>query len=492
MHGRSQVYVDTVLHPIYQFTKLEFLNYILQINMAHVMMLEKQKIIPKIDAEKMLLANHKILKEGFPKEYDPQFEDLFFMLEDQMKNHIGEELVGNMHIAFSRNDMDATMFRMHWRKKVTQWIEVVATLQQQILKIASEQKDTIMTAYTHNQQAQPTTVSHYLLAIASHLNRDMERGLNLLSRINESPMGAAALGTTGFPIDREYIAELLGFDKAMENSYDSIAAADYMLEIGTTLSIFLSTLSRFVYDLMFLATNEVNGIRLDASLVQTSSIMPQKRNPSSLEHTRSTISSTLGKLQGIFYLSHSVPFGDIVDIGDDIQPSIQEGINQSISITTLLTEILKNTTFNSEKLLNTCTSGFSTVTELADTLVRHHGFSFRLAHKVVQDYVRKLSEKDLDLKGGDFSLFREIVANVAGRDVQMSEGDYKKAIDPEHFIRLRAIKGGPNPNETERQRGYFDSKLTDVNQKLALLNQRFQQYEKRFYQFNQMDDVRGN
>lgn len=166
-----------------------------------------------------------------------------------------------------------------------------------------------MPAYTHNQQAQPTTLAHYLLAIDCSLQRDLERGFTLLRRINESPMGAAALGTSGFPIDRSFVATQLAFDKPMENSYDSISAADYMLEIASVIKITLSTLSRFTHDLLFFTTNEVEAIRLDKSLVQTSSIMPQKRNPSSLEHTKSLISRTIGEVNAAFMMSHNTPLG---------------------------------------------------------------------------------------------------------------------------------------------------------------------------------------
>ena len=479
MNKRSKIYVDSILEPIYRFTKREYFVYILQINIAHISMLAKQQILQHEEATKMVEVNRSLQREGFDKEYDPQFEDLFFMLEDQMTQMVGEELVGNMHIAFSRNDMDATMFRMHFRKKLAEWLEEITQLQTRLLQMSTEHKDTIMTAYTHNQQAQPTTLAHYLLGLANHLQRDLDRGYALLERMNECPMGAAALGTTGFPIDREYMAEMLGFDKAMDNSYDAIAAADYMLEIGSTLSIYLSTLSRFVYDFIFLATNEVSGIRLDDSLVQTSSIMPQKRNPSSLEHTRSAISHTLGRLQGTYYMTHSVPFGDIVDIGDDIQPVLQEGIDETVSITKLLSEILSNTSFNKQELLKKCENGFSTVTELADTLVRQHGFSFRMAHKIVQSYVGDLINKGSDLKEGNFQEFKKVVSDTSGVEITMSEADYLQAIDPRNFIQVRAIKGGPNPNETERQVASLQVRLERMTEKVRKFHTKLQTYENR-------------
>lgn len=475
--NRSQVYVKHVLQPIYNFTKDNFLDYIIEINIAHALMLGKQQILTKESVETIVNANRDLLKNGFSKEYDATFEDLFFMIEDELTAEIGEELVGNMHIAFSRNDMDAAMFRMLWREKLVRWQEYVVELKAVLLKLARENETTVMPAYTHNQQAQPTTLAHYLLALNQHLERDIDRSTQLINRINQSPMGACALGTTGFPIDREFIATHLGFDEVMENSYDSIGAADYMLELISLMTTSLSTLSRFVYDLMFLATNEVEGIRLDESLVQTSSIMPQKRNPSSLEHTRSSISRAIGELQAAYMMTHSVPFGDIVDIGDDIQPIIDNGFSHSYQIMELLTEILSTLTVNKEKLFHRCRDGFSTVTELADQLVRNHQLSFRQAHHVVQSFVKLLVNEGKSLPDGNASLVKDFVYKITGKEIDFTDNDYQNAVDPHQFVSIRNVKGGPSPIETARQRALAEEKQKDFNLEINYWKNRFKSYK---------------
>jgi argininosuccinate lyase len=474
---RSQVYVKHVLQPIYQFTKENFLPYILEITIAHIKMLETQKILPPNEARTLIQANQELLKEGFSREYDPSYEDLFFMMEAYLSEKVGADLVGNMHIAFSRNDMDATMFRMLWREKLVTWRRVLLDLKQVILDLAEEHEDTVMPAYTHNQQAQPTTFAHYLLAVDQHLERDLDRSTALLKRMNQSPMGACALGTTGFQIDRKLVAKQLGFDGVMGNSYDAIGAADYMLELVHVMSTSLSTLSRFVYDLMFLATNEVEGIRLDESLVQTSSIMPQKRNPSSLEHTRSLISRTIGELQAGPMMVHSVPFGDIVDIGDDIQPVVHNGFSQSYQIMELLAEILRTLTVNRESLLDRCRSGFSTVTELADQLVRHQGLSFREAHHVVQIFVRNLVKAEKSLKDGTADQVQEIVKEVTAKDIVMNEEEFQTAIDPMHFVSIRSVEGGPSPKETRRLRQLSEDKQIEYRHEIDRWITRFNSYK---------------
>ncbi|MGM0877839.1 MAG: argininosuccinate lyase [Bacillota bacterium] len=475
--NRSRIYIDHILEPGYNFTKKHFLTFMLEINIAHAAMLAHKNILQDHDAKKIIKANQQLLDKGFLKEYNPAYEDLFFMIEEDLKKEIGDELVGNMHIAFSRNDMDATMYRMLWREKLVNWMSLLTDLKKVLLLLAKEHELTVMPAYTHNQQAQPTTFAHYILAIDKHLERDLDRGFGLLNRINQSPMGAAALGTTGFPIDRHSIAQKLAFDKPIDNSYDSISAADYMLEIVSTLTISLSTLSRFVNDLMFLVTNEVDAMKLDESLVQTSSIMPQKRNPSSLEHTRSMISRTIGELQAAFMMTHSVPFGDIVDIGDDIQPIIEHGFSHSFQIVELLTEILGKMTIKKDKLLKRCQEGFSTVTELADVLVRDYKLSFRQSHQIVQTFVKILDDAGRNLNDGNVEQIKDIAKEMFDIELPLTEEHYKKAIDPYQFILVRSVMGGPNPKETEKQRILSAQCLEDFIRELNGWKNKFRTYK---------------
>lgn len=475
--NRSRIYIDHILEPGYKFTKQHFQSFMLEINIAHAAMLAHTNILQHDDAIKIIKANQQLLVKGFSKPYNPTYEDLFFMLEEELKTEIGDELVGNMHIAFSRNDMDATMYRMLWRERLVHWMNLLIDLKKVLLQLTKEHEQTVMPAYTHNQQAQPTTFAHYILAIDKHLERDLERGFGLLTRINQSPMGAAALGTTGFPIDRDYIAKKLAFDQPLDNSYDSISAADYMLELVSTLSISLSTLSRFVYDLLFFTTNEVDAIKLDESLVQTSSIMPQKRNPSSLEHTRSLISRTIGELQSAFMMTHSVPFGDIVDIGDDIQPIIENGFSHSFQIVELLTEILRKMSINKDLLLKRCQEGFSTVTELADVLVREYKLSFRQSHKIVHTYVKKLNDAGKNLNDGNIEQIKDIAKQLFDVQLPVTEEHYKNAIDPYQFILVRSVLGGPHPKETKKQRNESGRKLEHFTSELNGWKNKFLTYK---------------
>jgi argininosuccinate lyase len=424
----------------------------MEINLAHVLMLKDQSILPPEQAQQILKATSHLYKEGYNKCYNSSFEDLFFMVEADLTEMIGSELVGNMHIAFSRNDMDTTMFRMFWREKVVDWLNQVNLLRKTILTLVDDHKNTIMTAHTHNQQAQPTTLAHYFLAMDNNLQRDVERGIELYNRINRSPMGAAALSTSGFPIDRQNISDRLGFHAPISNSYDAISASDFLMEINSVLTISLSTLSRFVYDLIFMTTNEVNTLRLHDKHVQISSIMPQKRNPSALEHTRASISKAIADLKGTIMLAHNVPLGDIVDIGDDIQPPLLSGFNHTKDVLTILNEILSNCTFNKELLYHHAQTGFSTVTELADVLVRNHLVPFRHAHGIVSLFVKELLGEGLDILGGSAVHINSIAKKHFNLLLEVTEEDYQKAISAQNFVEVRNVLGGPAPEETARQR----------------------------------------
>ncbi|WP_051314941.1 argininosuccinate lyase [Alteribacter aurantiacus] len=449
---RSDVYIKHVLEPQYTFTKEHFLGHILEINIAHITMLGKQKLVDKKEVRALRKELEDMKQKGFQKEYSGEFEDLFFMIEHELNKRLGEDVAGNLHMAFSRNDMDATMYRMFWRNQLMKWMEGLVSLRNGVLALAEQHTDTVMPAYTHGQQAQPTTLAHYLLAVEENLKRDYDRAVALYERINECPMGAVALSGTGFSVDRQFMSDRLGFTRVMGSTYDAISAGDYMLELASVISISLTTLSRFVHDLMFWASNEVDVLKLDDSLVQISSVMPQKRNPSALEHTRAFISRSFGQLRGVGDLLHNVPFGDIVDVGDDIQEGLYKGFTGAMSVVSLLTEVIGNCSFNKQLMLKRCEEGFSTTTEIADRLVREFGIPFRQAHGITALFIKELSEKgiipvDSKAKG----VLEGIVAEKTEKMLLISEALYHEMIDPKMFIAVRTTPGGPAPEEVKKQ-----------------------------------------
>src|SRR5207237_3494547 len=215
-----------------------------------------------------------------------------------------------------------------------------------------------------------------------------ERLKAAFATVNRSPLGACAITTTGFPIDREYAAKLLGFEGLQVNSYGAIAAIDYLTEAVSAVAVAMINLGKMVQDLLLWATAEYGFLRLSDDFVQTSSIMPQKRNPVSLEHTRILASTALGQAQAILTCAHNTPFGDIVDSEDDLQPLVFSMFADAGRALRLFAGLMGQGDVRVERLRQAANDSFLTVTELADTLVRQEGLSFRTAHKLVSEAVK--------------------------------------------------------------------------------------------------------
>ena len=357
--GRS--YVDAVLSPIYESAKHELLDPMMAVHRAHLVMLVERGLVAPDSARKILAALDGIdLAAVAASSYNGRYEDLFFYVEDLTLQAAGEE-AGNLHIARSRNDMGVTMYRMVLRKYLLDAIEAALLLHGVLLRLAAEEADTVMLAHTHTQPAQPTTLGHWLTAAADVLARDIARLQAAYERANRSPMGAAALSTSGFPISRERVAELLGFDGLVENSYDAIAGADYVSEAAAAAELAALHTGRTVQDLLTWCTQEYGVLRVADPYVQTSSIMPQKRNPVSLEHSRALLSYAAGRAHTVLQMLHNTPFGDIVDTEDEMQPNLWAALGTLRQVFRLMANVLGTVQVNRDLLLERARASFANV-----------------------------------------------------------------------------------------------------------------------------------
>jgi argininosuccinate lyase len=363
---------------------------------------------------------------------------LFFHIEARLEEAAGRDVAGKMHTARSRNDVAVTMYRMAARQELLALVEAVARLRSTLLEVAGNHRTTVMPAHTHTQPAQPTTLAHYLLAAVEFLGRDAARLQAAFARVNLSPMGAAAITATGFPINREETARLLGFEGLAENSYGAIAAIDYITEVAAAVAVAAINLGKLTQDLLLWSSREFGFLRLSGGYVQPSSIMPQKRNPVALEHTRVLASRALAHAQGVLTCAHNTPFGDINDSEDDLQPLAFAMFADLRSATRLLAGALASASWDCQEMQRRAGSDFLTATELADTLVRQEGLSFREAHGLVTDAVRA-SES-----GGD--VFAALSSLRAG--LRLDAKEVARALDPVNFVRVRNVVGGPAPERT--------------------------------------------
>ncbi|PLS04834.1 argininosuccinate lyase [Neobacillus cucumis] len=443
-------YSEVVLAPAYEHAKQSLLEPMLAVHKAHLIMLVEQGLLQESTASQILAGICAIDKEAILQStYDGQYEDLFFLVESQIMNVAGE-MGGSLHLARSRNDMGVAMYRMVLRDKILLAIEALLSFQETLLSVIDTYKETIFLGYTHTQQAQPMTFSHYLLGMYDVVDRDLKRLKAAYDTCNASPLGAAALTTTGFRIDRNKVAELLGFPIIIKSAYDSIGGADYLGEIATAIQLTFINLGRFSQDLLLWSSQEFSAIRVADPYVQTSSIMPQKRNPVSLEHIRALSSSGIGNAQTVLQMLHNTPYGDINDTEDDLQPYLWKGlhlINQVFRLTKVVVGTLE---VNEALLKRRAQESFATITELADTLFREANIPFRTSHSIASQVVKIALARGLNATHVTSVLVDEAAKVVVGYPLNLPEEIIRTAMDPEHFVKIRSLPGGPAPEEMKR------------------------------------------
>lgn len=444
----AQNYKENVLSDCFADAKRYFLQAYLDVDFAHAAMLAEQGIISENELRELFKALVGLDLDSIRRaEYDGSFEDLFYYLQREITRHCDADTAGKLHTARSRNDIDVTIYRLHLRQDTLRLLRSAMDLRRVFLDLAAQHHETLIPAYTHTQPAQPSTLAHFLLAMAENTGRDVRRLQRAFENMNRCPLGAGAITTTGFPIDRHRVAELLGFAAPTVNSYASIASVDYFTEaLGATSALLVNT-GKFAQEFLLMASMEFNVIRLPDGFVQGSSIMPQKRNPVALEHIRAIGSKALGQSLGVMTAVHNTPFGDINDVEDDLQPLIYAAMRDADRAVSLFAATLKAATFNLETLEERAGANFITVTELADTIVRRENLPFRVAHKIVGACVKTAIEA-----GGEITHahLQTTSREILGREIEMSEAELKKTLSPENFVAIRTIYGGTAPEETRR------------------------------------------
>ncbi|MDQ6670787.1 MAG: argininosuccinate lyase [Chloroflexota bacterium] len=438
------VYAQIILGPQFAESQKWLFEPMLESSEAHLLMLLAQDLMPADQAARVAAALGEMRRAGAGAfAYAPEIEDLFFQMEARVLESAGEEAGGNLHLARSRNDLDAAMARLTVRRLLLETDAALSKLRSTFLRLIGKHVRTLMAGHTHTQPAQPTTLAHYLASTAQALERDADRLHAAFGCTNRGPLGAAALTTSGFAIDRDLSARLLGFDDVVINSYDAIGGVDYALESLNVLTTCVLGLSRLIHDLLQWATREFSVLHIDAAFLQISSIMPQKKNPVVLEHLRARIGWVLGDAHTAATLVHSAALGDTVDVEDELYEPLFRTFEHGLGVLRLLDAALGTCTFDVDLLAQRASEGFTTATELADTLVRRAGLPFRQAHRVASRVVQ-LSEAQPGRVTTD--LVDEAACQALGRPVHLKEGDLRAALDPWAFVEQRTIAGGPAPS----------------------------------------------
>jgi argininosuccinate lyase len=440
-------YKDNVLADCFADAKRYFLDHYVAVDRAHAVMLAERGIISGGDAHTILDAIDRLDLDAIRSaEYDGSVEDLFFYLQREITENCGNaDVAGRLHTARSRNDIDVTIYRLYLREQALALIDACQALRRVFLDLASRHHESLMPAYTHTQPAQPTTLAHFLLAMAENTTRDIQRLERAYENMNRCPLGACAITTTGFDIDRFRVADLLGFNGPTRNAYGSIASVDYFTEFLGAVAALLINTGKFAQEFLLMAMMEFDVIRLPDGYVQSSSIMPQKRNPVAIEHVRAIASKALGQTLGVLTSVHNTPFGDINDVEDDLQPlsfSATRDANRAVS---LLCHALEAAEFNLDLLRERSEANFITVTELADTMVREDGLPFSAAHAIAAKSVAAAIEGDGLIS---HTSLQAAAASVIGRPLSLTADDVARALSAKHFVEVRDVYGGPAPGET--------------------------------------------
>ncbi|WP_226536088.1 argininosuccinate lyase [Fictibacillus halophilus] len=462
----GKTYVDHLLRPVFNDQRDYLFKQMFYIHRAHVVMLTEQVILDKKEAA-TILQGVEIVSQTDPQtlQYDLRFEDLFFMMEYKISELIGPDLAGKMHIARSRNDMGVAMYRLVLREHILTLLQSSMLLADALLEQINEHAETVITAYTHTQPAQPTTLGHYLTAVLDILLRDIHRLWSAYETVNRSPMGAAALATTGFPINRKRVCELLGFSELIENSYDAIAGADYLVESATAVLSMMVNCGRWIQDFLQLVTREYNLIKVADPYVQISSIMPQKRNPVSIEHSRSLASSSVGEALAAIQMIHNTPFGDIVDTEDDLQPHLYRSYEKANRVIRLMHAVIRTMEVNKERALNQAKTSCITITELADELARDKNVPFRMAHQIASSIAKKCSLEKMELSELTLQNVNEEIGKLY--NILLWQEEWERIICPVQFVKCRKIQGGPHPDEIRRMAKERNETLCRLSNKLA-------------------------
>ena len=402
----------------------------LQVDRAHVVMLAEQDIIAAEEASEILTALDAVEADGHGDL--PDGEDVHSAIETAVIDRIGP-VGGKMHTGRSRNDEVATCLRYRLRADILTTVETVLAFRESLCELAEQKKETTMPGFTHLQFAQPTTVGHYLLSYESALARDTERLLAAFDRTNRSPLGAAAFAGTTFDIDRERTADLLGFDSVVENSMDAVSARDFLAETTAALATLATTLSGVAEDVIIFANK--GYVDLHDDYASTSSIMPQKKNPDSLELVRAAAGDASAGLNGLLTTLKGLPRAYNRDL-QRAHGHAFEAVDAVTEAAEVAAGAVATAEWNDEMLAEEAGAGFSTATGVADLLAAG-GLPFRTAHEIVAEAAEQ----------GANRAAIESAASEAGVDLDayVDAAALDAALDPAESVASRDSHGGPAP-----------------------------------------------
>ena len=406
-------------------------------SIAHVMMLCKQGILTEEEKKDIITGLEGILDDvqSGKLEISEKYEDIHSFVEANLIDRIGDA-GKKLHTGRSRNDQVALDMKLYTRGEILALKGLVKEMLHELLEIMKENTETIMPGFTHLQKAQPITLAHHMGAYFEMLKRDYSRLQDIYKRMNTCPLGSGALAGTTYPLDRNYTAELLGFDGPTLNSMDSVSDRDYLIELMSALSTIMMHLSRFSEEVIIWNSNEYQFVEIDDGYSTGSSIMPQKKNPDIAELVRGKTGRVYGALMSILTTMKGIPLAYNKDMQED-KELVFDAIDTAKGCLALFTGMLATMKFNSDKMLESARHGFTNATDAADYLVNHN-VPFRDAHGIVGQLVLYCIQKGIALD--DMSLEEyQAISPVFQEDIY-------EAISMETCVNKRKTIGAPGPD----------------------------------------------
>ncbi|MDL2217496.1 argininosuccinate lyase [Christensenellaceae bacterium OttesenSCG-928-M15] len=439
--GRFQKAADTAMEDFHSSISVDkrLANEDIRGSIAHARMLGKQGIIPKEDADSIVKGLESILTdldEG-KIEFLKSAEDIHMNVELLLTERIGEA-GKRLHTGRSRNDQIALDTRMYMMRGVEETVRLLLKLEEAILHTAALHTDTVMPGYTHMQKAQPITLAHHVLAYFEMFKRDVERLLDCKKRMDYMPLGAGALATSTYPLDREMVRAELGFKEVTLNSLDSVSDRDFLIEYAACASLIMLHTSRFCEELIIWNTDEFRFVEMDDAYSTGSSIMPQKKNPDVAELIRGKTGRVYGDLMGLLSMMKNLPLAYNKDMQEDKEAAF-DALDTVNGCLTMFTRMFETLTFRTDVMRMGAGRGFTNATDAADYLVKK-GVPFRTAHEVIGKMVFMCLERKIAL--ADLSL-EELKAISP-----VFEQDVYEAISLEACVKGRNLVGGPAPQAT--------------------------------------------
>ena len=382
-------------------------------SIAHCQMLAKQKILSKKDSEAIILGLEQVAQEIETGTFvfKTELEDIHMNIESRLKEIIGEP-AGKLHTARSRNDQVATDFRLWVRDAIDEITHLIEDLQETLDDLRDKHAHDPMPGFTHLQAAQPVTLGMHLSAYSCMLNRDKLRFLDCRTRLNKSPLGSAALAGTPYPIDRNFTAETLGFDRPTHNTMDGVSARDFAAEFLFCCAQTGIHLSRLAEEIILWSTTQFGFVRLSDSWSTGSSIMPQKKNPDAAELIRGKTGRLNGNLINMLTVQKALPLAYNKDLQEDKEPVFDSYDTISLGLKAMR-GMLESAIFNTERMLEAAEDGYTTATRLADWLVMELGIAFRDAHHITGTIVKMAEKKGCKLHELALSDMRSVEGRIS-------------------------------------------------------------------------------